>query len=370
MDGRLPTGVDRVGLAYVQHYGHHACAVVRWAGRLWVLPRAQSAALFAWLAYPVAPRGAVWIIARGIMASGWSQDVAGSIFLNTGHTGLHEDAYVVMLRKLGVLPVFVVHDLIPITHPEYCRADEDEKHKRRMQHVLALGHGVVVNSQATLDDLCQFASQSKLPVPPAVVGLLAPGMIKTQAGVRPMVAPYFVILGTIEPRKNHVMLLQVWRHLVEKLGDRAPRLLVIGQRGWECENVVDLLERCAALKGFVTELASCSDEELVTYLHHAQALLFPSFVEGYGMPLVEALAHGVPVIASDLAVFREIAEDIPEYVDPLDGKRWGEMVMEYAEPDTVRRTAQLQRMTQFNTPDWSHHFAKVDELLEELDVKW
>jgi glycosyltransferase involved in cell wall biosynthesis len=366
MDGRLPTGVDRVGLAYVQHYGAQAQAVVRWAGRLWVLPRAQSAALFAWLAHPVASHGAVWIIVRGILAGGWLRDVTGSVLLNTGHTGLHEDAYVSMLRKLGVRPVFVVHDLIPITHPEYCRVGEDEKHRRRMQHVLSLGYGVVANSQATLDDLSQFAAKSQLPMPPAVVGLLAPGPAHCVASACPVDAPYFVVLSTIEPRKNHVLLLQVWRRLVEQYGQHAPRLVVIGQRGWECENVVDLLERCAVLKGFVIELADCSDEMLVTYLHHAQALLFPSFVEGYGMPLVEALALGVPVIASDLGVFHEIAANIPDYIDPLDGLRWAERVMDYAQPNSESRAMQLQRMAHFKTPSWGEHFVKVDGLLARL----
>jgi len=364
MDGRLPTGVDRVGLAYVRHYGVRAQAVVRWAGRLWVLPRVQSAALFAWLANPVDSRGAVWIITRGIMAGGWLQDVAGSILLNTGHTGLHESAYVTMLCKLGVHPVFLVHDLIPITHPEYCRAGEDEKHRRRMQHVLTLGCGVVAISQATLNDLSQFAAQLQLPMPPAVVGLLAPGPAHCVASTRPVAEPYFVVLSTIEPRKNHVLLLQVWRRLVEQYGEHAPRLVVIGQRGWECENVVDLLERCAVLKGVVIELADCSDAVLVNYLHHAQALLFPSFVEGYGMPLVEALALGLPVIASDLEVFHEIAADIPEYIDPLDGLRWAERVMDYAQPNSESRAAQLQRISHFKTPAWADHFAKVDALLE------
>ncbi len=364
--GRLPTGVDRVGLAYVQHYAHRARAVIRWAGRSWVLPDAHSARLFAWLFSPDSKTEAVRIIAGGILHGWRMQKMAGCFLFNTGHSGLELPAYPAMLKKMGVRPLFVVHDLIPITHPEYCRAGEAVKHVTRMNHLLELAAGVISNSQTTLDDLSRFAQASNRPMPPCTVGLLAPGMTKTRAGGRPVAEPYFVILSTIEPRKNHVMLLQVWRHLIEKLGDQAPRLLVIGQRGWECENVVDLLERCAALKGFVTELANCSDEELVTCLHHAQALLFPSFVEGYGMPLVEALAHGVPAIASDLAVFREIAGDIPEYIDPLDGKRWGELVMEYAAPNSESRAAQLQRMAHFKTPGWDEHFVKVDDLLARL----
>jgi glycosyltransferase involved in cell wall biosynthesis len=101
-------------------------------------------------------------------------------------------------------------------------------------------------------------------------------------------------------------------------------------------------------------------------LHHAQALLFPSFVEGYGMPLVEALALGVPVIASDLGAFHEIAANIPDYIDPLDGLRWAERVMDYAQPNSESRAMQLQRMAHFKTPSWGEHFVKVDGLLARL----
>src|SRR5436305_12196484 len=129
------------------------------------------------------------------------------------------------------------------------------------------------------------------------------------------------MLSTIEPRKNHWMILQVWRGLVELHGAAAPRLVIVGQRGWECENVLDLLERCESLRGFVLEKPACSDSELVTYLRHAQALLFPSLVEGYGLPLAEALSLGLPAIASDLPVVREIAADIPDHLEPLDALR-------------------------------------------------
>jgi glycosyltransferase involved in cell wall biosynthesis len=331
------------------------------------MPAAQSSRLFAWLNSPVSVLIALRIIFSGIIA-GWrnKQHSAGHILFNTSHSGLENKTYPAMLRKMRVKSVFIIHDLIPITYPEYSREGEAEKHRLRMKHLLDSAAGIIANSQVTLNDLSQFAEGLNRPMPPSTVGLLAPGMLETQVSDRPMSKPYFVILSTIEPRKNHVMVLQVWRRLIEKLGDSAPHLMVIGQRGWECENVVDILERCTALKAFVTELNSCSDEDLVTYLHYSQALLFPSFAEGYGMPLVEALALGVPVIASDLPVFREIAADIPDYVDPLDGKRWSELIAEYTLTNSKHRTAQLSRIESFKTPCWTDHFAQVDAMLTQL----
>jgi glycosyltransferase involved in cell wall biosynthesis len=130
-----------------------------------------------------------------------------------------------------------------------------------------------------------------------------------------------------------------------------------------------LIERCDALKGHVHEISNCTDADLATWLAGAQALLFPSFAEGYGMPIVEALALGVPVIASDLPVFREIAGDIPEYVNPLDGVRWRELILEYAQKNSVARQRQCERMKSFSAPTWKAHFEQVEALMERLSIE-
>lgn len=368
MKGRLPTGVDRVSLAYIQHFSGRAKALVRIRGRTILLPQSASRALFDKLLTPSADfnQAVLWLVGRECFKFQRDRNLDGAFLFNTGHSGLEQAAYRGQLRRQGVLPLFMVHDLIPITHPEYCRAGELGKHVTRMNNVLSLASGVIANSQATLDELEHYALKTGQPMPPAVAALLAVPVFPAPSLVRPMSAPYFVMLSTIEPRKNHWLLLQLWRRLVERMGVRAPRLVVIGQRGWECENVVDLLERCEELRGVVTELPACSDADLATYLHHSQALLFPSFAEGYGMPLVEALSAGVPVIASDLTVFREIAGDIPDYLDPLDGMGWMARIEAYTNSDSSERTAQLNRIAHFVPPTWSGHFQLVEELLERL----
>ncbi len=127
-----------------------------------------------------------------------------------------------------------------------------------------------------------------------------------------------------------------------------------------------MLERCAELRGLVHEESNCSDERLHALLHHARALLFPSFVEGYGLPLVEALMLRVPVIASNLAIFREIAADMPDYLDPLDGTGWISRILAYVPADSPERSAQMARIAHFREPTWSEHFDRVDTFLDSL----
>lgn len=369
MKGRLPTGVDRVSLAYVRHFADRARAAIRVSDRTAVLSGSASRTLFDKLLAPPKERQLAWgcrFVKEYVLAPLRHKEWGGAILLNTGHSGLERVIYPARLQRLGVRPLFLVHDLIPITHPEFCRPGERDKHVVRMNNVLHSACGVITNSLATLDELERYASSTGRRMPPAVAAPLAPAKLPTPSGERPVEEPYFVMLGTIEPRKNHWMMLQIWRRLVERLGVRAPKLIVIGQRGWECENVVDLLERCEALNGAVIELKTCTDAGVATYLRHAQALIFPSFAEGYGMPLVEALSVGTPVIASDLPAFREIAGGVPDYVDPLDGSGWIRLIEAYANPASVERTAQIERMDGFVRPEWSTHFRLVEDFMERL----
>ena len=368
MGGRLATGIDRVSLAYIRHFGEHAEAMVRWGGRCAVLSPRESRRLFGQLLDP--PKSMAWTgrrtLARSLLDRGGRTSYAGVLLFNTGHSGLEHPRYAPLLQRQGVQPLFMVHDLIPMAHPEYCRPGEAAKHAVRMNNVLRLAHGIVTNSRATLRELESNAARIQVHMPPAEVSPLAGPELPPPSGFPPMGSPYFVMLGTIEPRKNHWLMLQIWRQLIQRLGTRAPKLVVIGQRGWECENVVDLLDRCEVLRGHVRELADCADRELSTYLHHARALLFPSFAEGYGLPLVEALSLGVPVIASRLPVFREIAGSIPDYLDPLDGLGWMRAIEAYAAPDSAARAAQLERIKGFVAPTWQKHFDIVEAFLESL----
>lgn len=369
LQGRRPTGVDRVGLEYVRHFGREARALVRFGGR-WLVPgREASRQLFEALLEPDAtlPRRVRWLVGKSYVLN-WRPPKAANILLNITHSGLQQADYPLRVRRWGLRALYFLHDLIPISHPEYARPDEAARHHRRVQTLLTTGCGLIVNSLDTGRAMERYATEHGLSVPPWIVAPLAPTRLPAPSDQRPLREPYFVVIGTIEPRKNHLLVLHLWRQLVQALGAHAPRLVIIGQRGWECEQVVDLLERCEALRGFVLERPGCDDAELATWLAHAQALLFPSFAEGFGMPLVEALAAGLPVLASDLPAFREVAGDVPDYLDPLDGPAWRQAVLDYTAPHSPRRAAQCARMQGFTAPTWEAHFARVEGFMRELGL--
>ncbi|RYD19527.1 MAG: glycosyltransferase family 1 protein, partial [Lysobacteraceae bacterium] len=199
------------------------------------------------------------------------------------------------------------------------------------------------------------------------VALLGTQVMPTPA--TPMVMPdmpYFLCVGTIEPRKNHLLLLNLWRTFAETLPQaEIPRLIIVGRRGWENEQVIDMLERCPSLRGHVEERNGCSDQHLDTLLRGARALVLPSFAEGYGLPVAEALAVGTPVICSDLPALREAGGAAPDFLDPLDGPAWRRAILDHFQTGPIHM-AQRDRIPAYRAPTWAQHVEIVIAAIDAL----
>ena len=368
--GQLPTGIDRVCLEYVAHFGSRSQAVVQANGRAFTLSPESSDRLFrAILRSGRAAKAS--LLAAGLRALGGlsrSAPRAGMIYLNVGHTGLHNRALPAWIEANGARAVYLIHDLIPITHPQFCREGEVEKHGMRMENALVSASVIIGNSRATLDELAAFASGRGLAMPPAQAAWISG--YRSDETVEPIALerPHFITVGTIEGRKNHILLLQIWRRLVADLGSDAPILAIVGQRGWESEAATAMLDDAGQFGGALRELGSCGDRELRGLLSGARALLMPSFAEGFGLPIIEALEAGTPVMASDLAVYREIVGDIPTYLDPDDAAAWESAIRAFV-GNAPERERQIKRIRDYAAPDWAGHFAAVEEALDRLPPK-
>lgn len=383
---RAPSGIDRVELAYARHYTAPSRQTAVFVaqdlmGHFGMLPAEDVAGLVdaltrVWTSEPsaAAARRAriLSILLRARAGSGLGRASLRRVihapgrkaFLLVSHQSLERAAPIDVMRRAGCVFVPLIHDLIPATHPEYARPKQPARHLLRIGTTAALADAVIVNSAATAASLVPHLTTRGAP-PPVLVAPL--GIELPDVPVPPIaLEPYFVSLGTIEPRKNHLLLLNIWREMAINLGPRAPRLLVIGKRGWENENVLDMLERCAGLRGLVQEVGQVPDRTVAELLRGARALLFPSFAEGFGLPLAEALALRVPAICSDLPALREVGGDAPDFLDPLDGMGWRRAILDYTRLNSPARAAQIARLSNWVVPTWADHFDKVDTLLARV----
>ncbi|MCJ2010072.1 glycosyltransferase family 4 protein [Methylobacterium sp. J-092] len=291
-----------------------------------------------------------------------------SLYLHTSHLRLDKpERFDWLYTRTDVRPAFFVHDLIPITHPEYGRPGEAERHRQRLRTIGRHAAAIVVNSADTGERTLAHLAADGFGRPPLAVGHLGVEPAFGRDGPRFVPdRPTFLVCGTIEPRKNHLLLLHLWRELAERHGPATPRLVLVGRRGWEAENVVDLLERCEAIRPHVVEVSGLSTHGLAALTRSCTALLMPSFTEGYGIPIVEAAASGVPVVASGIPVHREIAEGFAAFLDPLDGLGWGQAVEDLSRPGSGLRQTLAQRLDGYAAPTWAAHFEQADALLDAL----
>lgn len=125
---------------------------------------------------------------------------------------------------------------------------------------------------------------------------------------------YFLTVATLEPRKNLVTLLKAYQQLQQRLQATCPPLVIVGRKGWNC---ADILEYMQTLEGQVLFPDYVCDDELIALYQMATALVFPSLYEGFGLPILEAMMAGCPVIAARTSSLPEIAGDAALFVEPL-----------------------------------------------------
>lgn len=148
--------------------------------------------------------------------------------------------------------------------------------------------------------------------------------------------PFFLFVGRLEPRKNLPRLLDAYERLLARTGGQAPDLCLAGPPGWGLGPVRERLAR-PALAGRVRLAGWCSARELGALYATALALVFPSLDEGFGLPVVEAMACGLPVLTSDRGATAEVAGDDALLVDPGDTAALAEALARLAGDDALRR---------------------------------
>ena len=224
--------------------------------------------------------------------------------------------------RFGVL----VHDLVPVRHPEWCHEGIVRTVGPWYAAVLPYCDLVLANSAHTAADVEAFAHERGIalpgPVRPVPVGT---GYNAPPPGPRPQAAREMVLfVSTMEARKNHALIVRVWRRLLadvtagRRTADTVPDLVFAGRVGWLVADLVQQLDNTGWLGGRVRMVENPSDAELRTLYEGALFTVFPSFYEGFGLPVSESLAFGTPCLSSNAAALPEAGGTLARYFDPDD----------------------------------------------------
>jgi len=288
---------------------------------------------------------------------------SGTTYFNMGHANLTPR---VMAAQRGPR-VVLIHDTIPLDHPEFTRPGVPQVFARKLAaapHADLIVHTAQATRVLTEAQMARFGPLPAGVVAPLGVGLPAAGGFDLPGLDRNR--PFFVTVGTIEPRKNHALLLDVWEALAARHAPEAmPQLVTAGSRGWLNRAVFARLD---ARPPHVIEAPGLSDPALAGLLQASQGLLFPTLAEGFGLPPLEAAGLGVPLIVSDLPVLRETLGDLAVYLSPTDVYSWMETIERAADGrhgwgEGVR--GQATTGGRRAVPDWTTHFNTVLNFLRQ-----
>lgn len=375
--GNTPSGIDRVCDSYAVHFAGSALAVLQMRGHAVVLNGAASNALFAFLDAPTVRlrREFFALLVKMPLSLAKPSLVRGAVYINVGHSDFDLKAHQRFIEKHALQPVYLLHDLIPLTHPHITTPHKTNRHYGRVMHAARSAAAIVVTTDVSANAMQNFADGQGLELPRLVVAPIAGASFSVGRPNRPTASQRhsqtdnasatFVCVGTIETRKNHMLLLQVWSRLIDRLGDETPQLIFAGGWGQGAEKIRSALRQDPRLNSHI-EIRDCqSDREIAQLLVGARAALLPTWAEGFGLPMVEALQMGLPVIASNLPVFEEVGQGIPMLLDPADIDGWADAILDFCGkgPKWQRQIAALPG---FRAPIWADHFAVLDDCLENL----
>lgn len=235
------------------------------------------------------------------------------------------------LRQLRV--VFIVYDMIPVLFPAWGFQKHLDLYLSHFLNVIDVADAVLCISQCTERDLRAFAeSRSRKPPVTHVIRLgadlpaeedpegIAPALLQKLSGGK-----FAIAVGTFEVRKNYGLLLDVWDRLAPDQ-EFDLDLVIVGMRGWEADHVIDRLEASTLHGRRIFWLCDLGDGAVSWLYARCHVVLYPSLYEGWGLPVVEALQHRRPVIASNRGAVPEAGSGIAQIIDPDDLPAWCEAI--------------------------------------------
>lgn len=245
--------------------------------------------------------------------------------------------------------VATVFDMTPILYPEWHQEKTVQLDRLRLKRIKENADLVVTISQNSKKDFLQFAPQARVEVVyPASSLQFKPA---SNSG-------YILSVGTLEPRKNLVTLIKAYLESGLK-----NKLVLAGGAGWGSSEIFELAKKYPdkiEIRGFI------KDEDLPDLYHGAVCLVYPSFYEGFGIPVLEALASGVPVICSNTSSLPEAGGDAPLYIDPNSKDSLKKALIKVVTDESLRKKMIAKGLKQAKKFSWEKSAGKLNQLYQQL----
>lgn len=284
---------------------------------------------------------------------------------------LFTDCLVRAHAEQGVRLVQIIHDVATTVWPQFYE-QVDVSPTTYNARILPIADLVLCVSQNTQKELVGWMKQQKLHIPKIEVFRLGDvlDVAKPTKPVEPAFVnsglkgnDYIMCVGTIEAKKNHAMFYYVYKQARAR-GFDLPKLVMVGRRGYGTENIYTIMSNDPDVKDKFVFLHNASDEDLSWLYDHALFMVLPSFHEGWGIPIAESIARGVPCACSNTSSMTEIAEGFVEHFSPYSTDECLAAIQKLLDPKV--RKAAAERTKQYRQTPWDDTYKQVKAYLEKV----
>jgi glycosyltransferase involved in cell wall biosynthesis len=304
-----------------------------------------------------------------------SQTTRGDVVLALGSHWSHPE-YARLIRaqreKYGLRFGLMVYDLVTVRCPEWCERDLANAFRTWFDDLLPLCDAVFAISQATAADVTAYARDLGVALPGAVMPLPlgtslsseAPSGDAARSDRQPPPGSYVLFVSTIEARKNHLLVFRIWRRMLEEMPrDQIPTLVFAGRVGWLVNDLMQQIINTDYLSGRLVLIEDASDPEIASLYRGCLFTVYPSFFEGWGLPVTESLAFGKPCLISDRTSLPEAGGNLARYRDPEDLHGWYAAIRQILEDRAQLAEWESRIRREFEPVPWS---ATIDALIGGL----
>lgn len=220
----------------------------------------------------------------------------------------------------GVKIVQVAYDMLPIIAPQYSGHSTDWL-KKYAESIYPICDIILSISENTKKDINAWMKKNNMARPVIKVFRLGDNfkisspVAPVTVGERLVKGGYILCVGTVEARKNHALLYYAYKRAVSKKIS-LPKMVIVGRRGWRAGDIFDIITTDPETCNTFIMLEDTSDEELAWLYGNCAFSIYPSFYEGWGLPIAESMYYGVPCICSNTSSMPEVAGDLVNYFDP------------------------------------------------------
>ncbi|AMO56831.1 glycosyltransferase family 4 protein [Endozoicomonas montiporae] len=300
----------------------------------------------------------------------------GDIFISFGADWNYEyyKNFFYLRKEQKIKIITCCYDLIPILYPQYCLENIAKIFPSYFLDVADGSDLILCISQQSENDLKVFLDKTGgCKVPTGVIKL---GDTVTKADkldisetIQNIVSkPFILYVSTIERRKNHEVLYRAY-HMLCQNGDyeKLPKLVFVGMPGWGVNDLLNDIDLDPCIQGLIIQLNSVSDAELLTLYENAVFCVYPSFYEGWGLPVGEALSLGKIVVCSNGGSLPEVGKDLVLYADPWRPDQWAETIMNLISNENYRIKLTKRIKDEYKTKSWSETATSVYNAINSIN---